>query len=128
MQIKTTTGQSSWHGGYIVTLLSTSDLPDRQSRKAHGLAWRLFSASEVLLGAVRRLPIEQPFVLIMRSDPDPQKPVGHIHSNSSIAAISYSHRINVTYLLKAQRRNTRIFFPQPVCASRRCLTDSGNSR
>ena len=52
MQIKTTTGQSSWHGGYIVTLLATSDLPDQQSLKAHRLAWRLFSASEVLLGAV----------------------------------------------------------------------------
>jgi hypothetical protein len=38
--------------GFIVTLLSTSDLPDEQSLKAHGLAWRLFSASEVLLGAV----------------------------------------------------------------------------
>jgi hypothetical protein len=32
--------------------LSTSDLPDQQSLKAHGSAWRLFSASEVLLGAV----------------------------------------------------------------------------
>ena len=86
-------------GQYIVTPLSTSDLLDEQSLKAHGLAWRLFSVSEVLLGAVRRLPIEQPFVLIVRSDPDPQKPVGHIHSNSSIAAISYSHRINITYFL-----------------------------
>jgi hypothetical protein len=38
--------------GYIVNLLSTTDLPDQQSLKAHGLAWRLFSASEVLLGAV----------------------------------------------------------------------------
>jgi len=38
--------------GYIVTPLSTSDLPDEQSLKAHGLAWRLFSASEVLLGAI----------------------------------------------------------------------------
>jgi uncharacterized protein len=38
--------------GYIVNLLSKSDLPDQQSLKAHGLAWRLFSASEVLLGAV----------------------------------------------------------------------------
>jgi CAAX protease family protein len=35
--------------GYIVNPLSTSDLPDQ---KAHGLVWRLFSASEVLLGAV----------------------------------------------------------------------------
>ena len=119
MQIKTTTGQSSWHGGYIVTLLSTTDLPNQQSLKALGLAWRLFSASEVLLGAVRRLPIEQPFVLIVRSDPDPQKTVWHIHSNSSIAAISYSHRINTTYFLKARRRRPRIFFPQAICASRR---------
>jgi hypothetical protein len=39
-------------GGYIVTLLSTTGLPDKQSLKAHGLAWRLFTASEVLLGAV----------------------------------------------------------------------------
>jgi hypothetical protein len=39
-------------GGYIVTLLSTSDLPDQQSLKAHGSTWRLFSASEVLLGDV----------------------------------------------------------------------------
>ena len=39
-------------GGYIVTLLSTTDLPDHQSLKAHGLAWRLFGASELLLGAV----------------------------------------------------------------------------
>ena len=39
-------------GGYIVTPLSTTDLPDEQSLKAHGLAWRLFSAFEVLLGAV----------------------------------------------------------------------------
>ena len=36
---------------YIVTLLSTTDLPNRPSLKARGLAWRLFSASEVLLGA-----------------------------------------------------------------------------
>jgi CAAX protease family protein len=32
--------------------LSTSDPPDQQPLKAHGLAWRLFSASEVVLGAV----------------------------------------------------------------------------
>jgi len=32
--------------------LSTTDLPNQQSLKAHGLAWRLFSASELLLGAV----------------------------------------------------------------------------
>ena len=32
--------------------MSTTDLPDEQSLKAHGLAWRLFSAFEVLLGAV----------------------------------------------------------------------------
>jgi membrane protease YdiL (CAAX protease family) len=32
--------------------LSKSNLPDQQSLKAHGLASRLFSASEVLLGAV----------------------------------------------------------------------------
>src|SRR4029077_15751254 len=36
---------------YIVTLLSTTDLPNQPSLKARGLAWRLFSASEVLLGA-----------------------------------------------------------------------------
>jgi CAAX protease family protein len=32
--------------------LSTTDLPDQQSLKARGLAWRLFSAAELLLGAV----------------------------------------------------------------------------
>jgi hypothetical protein len=37
--------------GDIVTLLSTNDLSNQQPRKAHGLAWRLFSACEVLLGA-----------------------------------------------------------------------------
>jgi hypothetical protein len=31
--------------------LSTTGLPDQPSLKARGLAWRLFSASEVLLGA-----------------------------------------------------------------------------
>jgi len=36
---------------YIVTLLSTTDLPNQPSLKARGLAWRLLSASEVLLGA-----------------------------------------------------------------------------
>ena len=35
-----------------MNLLSTSDLPNQQSVKTHGLAWRLFSASELLLGAV----------------------------------------------------------------------------
>ena len=38
--------------GYIVTLLSTTDPPNQQPLKAHGLTWRLFSASEVLLGTV----------------------------------------------------------------------------
>ena len=32
--------------------MSTSDPPDQQRLKTHGLAWRLFSASEVLLGAL----------------------------------------------------------------------------
>jgi hypothetical protein len=60
-------------GGYIVTLLSTSDLPDQQSLKAHGSAWRLFSASEVLLGAVivighnvfHVLPNEVPILFVL---------------------------------------------------------------
>jgi membrane protease YdiL (CAAX protease family) len=32
--------------------LSTSDPPDQQPLKGHGLTWRLFSASEIVLGAV----------------------------------------------------------------------------
>jgi len=65
--------ESDSAGGYIVTLLSTTDLPDQQSLKAHGLAWRLFSASEVLLGAAivighnvfHVLPNEVPILFVL---------------------------------------------------------------
>jgi membrane protease YdiL (CAAX protease family) len=53
--------------------LSTSDLSNQPSLKVHGLAWRLFSASEVLLGAVivighnvfHVLPNEVPILFVL---------------------------------------------------------------
>jgi hypothetical protein len=65
--------ESDSAGGYIVTLLSITDLRNQQSLKAHGLAWRLFSASEVLLGAVivighnvfHVLPNEVPILFVL---------------------------------------------------------------
>jgi len=53
--------------------LSTTDFPNQQSLKAHGLGWRLFSASEVLLGAVivighnvfRVVPNEVPILFVL---------------------------------------------------------------
>jgi len=58
---------------YIVTLLSTTDLPNHQSLKARGFAWRLLSASEVLLGAAivighnvfRVVPNEVPILFVL---------------------------------------------------------------
>jgi membrane protease YdiL (CAAX protease family) len=58
---------------YIVTLLSTTDLPNQPSLKARGLAWRLLSASEVLLGAAivighnvfRVVPNEVPILFVL---------------------------------------------------------------
>jgi len=53
--------------------LSTSDPLDQQRLKTHGLAWRLFSASEVLLGALivighnvfHLVPNEVPILLVL---------------------------------------------------------------
>jgi len=60
---------------YIVTLLSTTDLPNQPSLKARGLAWRLLSASEVLVGAAivighnvfRVVPNEVPILFVLVS-------------------------------------------------------------
>jgi len=70
---------------YIVTLLSTTDLPNQPSLEGGGgLAWRLLSASEVLLGAATivighnvfftSVPNEVPilFVLGLVSGPHPR--------------------------------------------------------
>ena len=67
----------------------------------------------------RRLPLQQTFVFIMRSDPDPEKAIGHIDGDRAITSPAYPDRVDVVHFLEPKNSSARVLFPGSISPARR---------